>query len=270
MHTALRKSWWALEGNSHTRSRVDSCKDPPGRRAGPADLHTSAGSSVWADSKPPPCTHSYVHHVSCQKTVCLGTQVTGATPAVTEPVYHLGLSGAILKSGPGTGRNLQRWCAPCSVLWDSPDLLSDLESQRQVSGQPAEVLLHAGSQDFSYSTAAASAKTTPRMDLGPNRKGLFSSPDLKGVRGLGQGGRNRGEHELEWHSSPRGQPQTEGRVTSRTPRGWGRGEPIWPPRIESGGSGRTAGSCTSSCLCSVLAAIPHLVPSSCCPGLFAS
>lgn len=66
-----------------------------------------------------------------------------------------------------------------------------------MSGQPAEVLLHAGSQDFSYSTAADSAKTTPRMDLGPNRKGLFSSPDLKGVRGLGQGGMNRGGHELE-------------------------------------------------------------------------
>lgn len=55
--------------------------------------------------------------------------------------------------------------------------------------------------------------------------------------------------------------------SSRTPRGWGRGEPVWPPRIESGGSGRTAGSWTSSGLCSVLAAIPHLVPSSCCPGL---
>lgn len=90
--------------------------------------------SVWADSQPPPCTHSYVHHVSCQKKVCLGTQVTGATPAVTEPVYHLGLRGAILKSGPGTRRNLQRLCAPSSVLWDSPDLLSDLESQSRCLG----------------------------------------------------------------------------------------------------------------------------------------
>lgn len=108
-------------------------------------------------------------------------------------LYRPGLRDAILKSGPGTGRNLQRSRALSSVLWDSPDLFSYLEPQRQVSRQPAEVLFHAGSQNFSCSTAAASAKTTPRTDLHPYRKGLCSSIDLKGVRGLGQGGTGRAQ-----------------------------------------------------------------------------
>lgn len=51
--------------------------------------------------------------------------------------------------------------------------------------------------------------------------------------------------------------------------GMGCGGPCWharPPSMEGGGHGRTAGSRTSSGL-AVSVAIPHLFPSSCCPGL---
>lgn len=86
-----------------------------------------------------------------------------------------------------------------SVLWDSPDGLPCLEPQRQVSGRPARVLFHSGRQN-SCCTAAALDNITPRMDLDPNRKGLYFSrlKRTQGLQGgLGWGGGNREEQELE-------------------------------------------------------------------------
>lgn len=185
MHTALLTLWWASEGNSSYTLMFWQLHRLRSQSWARRLAYLPHSVSVWADFKPS-------HHPFLFAPCLLPEEFAQAHKSQEEGhlLYHPGLREAILKSGPGTGRNLQRPCALSLVLWDSPDLFSYLEPQRQVSGQPAEVLFHAGSQN-SCSTAAASAKTTPRMDLHPYRKGLCSSIDLKGVRGPGQGGRNR-------------------------------------------------------------------------------
>lgn len=99
MHRTLRSCDERRRGIYHTHSCFDSCIDPPGHRAGPADMHIPwHQGSVWADFKPPPCTCLFLHHVSCwEKNVCPGTWgvAGGGAPAVSEPVCHLDLSVAI-------------------------------------------------------------------------------------------------------------------------------------------------------------------------------
>lgn len=51
----------------------------------------------------------------------------GGVPAVMEPVYRLDLSVAVLKSGPGTGRNHKRSSGLSSVPWECPDPFSYVE-----------------------------------------------------------------------------------------------------------------------------------------------